>query len=833
MAGKSLGTLTLDLIANVGGFVAGMDQAERASEKWRKKVKQSAEESGKALAAAGAAAVAAATAFAGASVALVKSTSDHINETNNWAKSLNISTQNLLAWQYAAKQVGLEGDKIGDMFKDLNDKIGDATLNKSGEAVQALDQLGLSAKKLQQQSPDKILLNIAEALNNPKFTQSQRTTILEQLFNDGVRLWPILKDNGAALKQLLAQAQNYGLAPNQQSIDDLLRVNAVFTDIESQISGLKITAASALSGINLAPVQTSLDKIKDVLTDPQVAQGLINLVAQLGDAAAWLIKAAAAAGKIAHDVGVRHAARTGDVDLTNNDQITARIAALEKDRDEQTDLTKRIWSFADPNHSQKVNAELFKLYHAKNVNDQAQKQRDDQINSLLNIPQVGSGSGSGVDVGLHGGTNGKAKASPNAAAYQSALTAYQKQIDLIDTTADKSSKATEVQKLQFETTTGSLKKLTDQQKAHLLGLAQQVDALNKLKKANEDNAKVAEYVANLNAKNDNAQASLNVDFEGAGLGDTARDRLKERLSIQRDFIDQQRDLDKQQASGDIDQSVYERETKALSDALKQRLKINDDYYQHVDELQADWLSGASDGYNNWLKGLSDVSATVATGAESALSGAFDNLTSMLEGNKVSWKSWAVSVLEMIEKVITQMLIVQALGNGKGSSGWLGSLIGSAVGAVTGSVTGGSTPNAAYESAANNLQFNAKGGAYNSSDLSRFSGSIVSSPTLFAFAKGAGLMGEAGPEAVMPLTRAADGSLGVRATGIGNVSGSGSAAPQVYINIDSNGNTDTQSTQGYEQFGREMGAFADQSYKRNLARDLRPGGNIWNAINGGR
>ena len=40
MAGKSLGTLTIDLVAKVGGFVSGMDKAERASAKmWSKQVK--------------------------------------------------------------------------------------------------------------------------------------------------------------------------------------------------------------------------------------------------------------------------------------------------------------------------------------------------------------------------------------------------------------------------------------------------------------------------------------------------------------------------------------------------------------------------------------------------------------------------------------------------------------------------------------------------------------------------------------------------------------------------------------------------------------------------
>ncbi len=49
MAGKSLGTLTIDLIARTGGFVQGMDKAERSSQKWRDNVKKDAAAVGSAL----------------------------------------------------------------------------------------------------------------------------------------------------------------------------------------------------------------------------------------------------------------------------------------------------------------------------------------------------------------------------------------------------------------------------------------------------------------------------------------------------------------------------------------------------------------------------------------------------------------------------------------------------------------------------------------------------------------------------------------------------------------------------------------------------------------
>lgn len=67
-----------------------------------------------------------------------------------------------------------------------------------------------------------------------------------------------------------------------------------------------------------------------------------------------------------------------------------------------------------------------------------------------------------------------------------------------------------------------------------------------------------------------------------------------------------------------------------------------------------------------------------------------------------------------------------------------------------------------------LTKNAKGGVYDSPSLSAYSNSVVSRPTTFAFAKGAGLMGEAGPEAIMPLTRTASGKLGVQAVGDGGL-----------------------------------------------------------------
>jgi len=60
---------------------------------------------------------------------------------------------------------------------------------------------------------------------------------------------------------------------------------------------------------------------------------------------------------------------------------------------------------------------------------------------------------------------------------------------------------------------------------------------------------------------------------------------------------------------------------------------------------------------------------------------------------------------------------------------------------------------------------AKGGAFDKGNIQRFSsGAVISKPTIFPMANGAGLMGEAGPEGILPLARTSSGELGVKTTG---------------------------------------------------------------------
>jgi phage-related minor tail protein len=78
---------------------------------------------------------------------------------------------------------------------------------------------------------------------------------------------------------------------------------------------------------------------------------------------------------------------------------------------------------------------------------------------------------------------------------------------------------------------------------------------------------------------------------------------------------------------------------------------------------------------------------------------------------------------------------------------------------------------------------ANGNVFSSPGLHAYANSVVGQPTFFPFANGIGLMGEAGPEAIMPLRRGSDGRLGVSAPGGANGSPTIQFAPSNVFHID--------------------------------------------------
>ncbi|WP_323090427.1 phage tail tape measure protein [Klebsiella variicola] len=662
MAGKSLGTLTIDLIAKVGGFVQGMDKAERASQKWSAQVKKDAKEVGASIIAIGAAAATAAVGIGAAGLAVVKNTAQQVTEADRWAKSLKMSTQDLLAWQYAAEQAGLTGDNITDIFKDINDKVGDAVLNKSGEAAQALDTLGLSAEKLSQQSPDKQLLAISSALQKIP-SQAGKTNILESLGNDLSKMLPLFDNNNEKLKQFIQLSKDFGIAPPQEDIDNLVKVNQFFQDIETSARGLKMEIASGLATVDLSPLQDGLDDIRDVFTDPAILQGLSDLVGEAISLAGVVGRIAGGLGAIATYTRSRIGAVSGNYNSADESDIAQRIEFLNK-RGDQSKEQKDELEF--------LSKRLQFLRAIKSSMTPEEVERGAKgLSSLLSDMGL-SPTDSNYKLGK-GESNQKitTKSNPTDNAFKSRLLDLQKQAALIETTGKKTAEVTELEKVNFDITSGNLKALSEAQKEQLRYAAKIIDSKKEELRLNQENAKLAEFVSGLDRQNKIIRQGYDNDLAGRSFGLKDRSRMRELNSIQQDFEYKQADLLKQYQSGDITKSLYESETDALKSALEERLQIQEDYYHESDGLRNDWESGISSALSDFADSSSDYYQQAADAMTSILGSATDSISehlydvisgteSMGEAIKGIFSDLGKSVIKALVDMAAQWIVYQGV-----------------------------------------------------------------------------------------------------------------------------------------------------------------------------
>lgn len=310
---------------------------------------------------------------------------------------------------------------------------------------------------------------------------------------------------------------------------------------------------------------------------------------------------------------------------------------------------------------------------------------------------------------------------------------------------------TELAKVKYQVSQGELASLTEAQKKTVLQNAALIDQV-KLRE------QLRNYEANLADSNASARAANEAQLLGYGQGTRFRERLQEQFNLRKEFEQKNTDLLRQRQAGEIDETFYQQGLALNKRYLEERLRDQEGYYSASDAQRDDWMTGLSEGYANWVDEATDYSSMAADGMKQAMGGAVTTITDMLNGNVDSWKDWGISVLKIVENVAINM----ALANGVSS---LGSFF--SFGASSAAAASSGT---AIQNAGANFTFNAKGNVYDSPSLSAYSNGVFQTPQLFAFAKGAGVFAEAGPEAIMPLTRAADGSLGVRAVGTPQVSG---------------------------------------------------------------
>jgi len=332
-------------------------------------------------------------------------------------------------------------------------------------------------------------------------------------------------------------------------------------------------------------------------------------------------------------------------------------------------------------------------------------------------------------------------------------------------------------------------------KAEEISLARRIVAKEKEVSVTERNFKVEQARATLEAGFKVRGQEYEQDLSGAGLGDKAKAQQDKINALNKEYQQQREELDKLKIP---DTEEYDRRLANINKYNALSLEQYAKYYDARSKQEQDWSFGASKAMSNYA----DEANNVGKQTESLFTNAFksmeDAIVEFTMTGKLSFKDFANSIISEMARIQAKKLVASLMGESSGSgssgSGLFGSLLSIGMGLMGGgSATAGfagvgdlSLP--ADFTSQNWMMPSAKGNAFSSgamttkfADGGAFTNGIVSKPTGFNM----GLMGEAGPEAIMPLTRTADGSLGVATDGSSSKSGGETMVTYApVINIDS-------------------------------------------------
>jgi hypothetical protein len=236
--------------------------------------------------------VAGATAAAAAVGVLVNSTVQFARELEVAARRTGETVENMQAWAFASQTVGVSLEKLGDIGKDTNEKIGEFLATGGGGFMDFVDVMQLTeaegrklAKTFSTMSGTDVLQEMVKQMEAAGVSGNQMSFALEGLASDATDLIPLLSDNAEELNKLKTNFEEIGSVLSQDDIDKIKEVGVAFNQLGHSFSagGRQMIADYSEELIVAVEVITTLGIRSSEVFDI-IANGWGNII-ELGKAA--------------------------------------------------------------------------------------------------------------------------------------------------------------------------------------------------------------------------------------------------------------------------------------------------------------------------------------------------------------------------------------------------------------------------------------------------------------------------------------------------------------------------------------------------------------------
>lgn len=585
MASKSLGTLTLDLVARIGGYTAGLDKAEKEAQKRAKAIEKAFDQAATGIGVAlGAIPIAATAAFA-AFQAAVKSVGDF----QDLADMTGASAEGLASFAVAAGTAGTSMEEIASASVKLTKNLTGVD-DESKAAGAALAALGLNIEEFKQLSPEEQLETVAKALGDVSNAADQTAIAMDLFGKSGAQVLPFLKaldeQGGRTViltAEMIKQADEYADAQAKATTELKLYGQALATQAIPYVTEFTKAVTDTVKEM------LGLDKgITDIRNNKGVQEFAESAVRALG----FVVDAADGVVRVFQSIG------TG-----LGGQLAAATQVLQGDFKGAYNTVKQTASDIDSI----LNRELFSTKLDRRL---AELRKNQQMAAQENRGFTPSSGGRTYVGKTSAGSKGAKEKDPTAEA-QRYLEQLQKQLE-------KTEELTVQEQALRDIQMGRLGQVTSAQKEQILAIAGQIDALKAQKKAEEDMKKYKEAVDKVNVSLLELQghtaeaAAIKFDQENSALyklfsdqGDTAMvkklDTLKQITVATAQLNEQSKKFSDTQAALSMQEERIntnaERGAIGQLDALRQLGDVRKKYYEDLKKA-ADAANEAALGSGN-------------------------------------------------------------------------------------------------------------------------------------------------------------------------------------------------------------------------------------------
>ncbi|HGM7091717.1 TPA: phage tail protein [Stenotrophomonas maltophilia] len=304
----SLYTLTVDLLMKTGSFETGMTKAERLASQKATQIHASMT---RVATVAGAALGTAAAAVGTAVFTWTKQVGQLAVEYDRLGKLSGTTSQDFQRMAAGARTVGISQEKLADIFKDVQEKIGDYAQTGGGEMKDFFDNIakgsGLTVESFRKLSGPDALGLYFKSLEKANLSQSELTSYMEAIASDSAMLIPLLRNNGAEFNRMGNAAEAAGSIIDVQLTQAMLGMRDVTNRAELSLQGMKVQVVAGI----LPALQDFTDQLDAVAVNG-------NFAKEAADALSGAIR------------GVTDAVRDGGAVVDFFDRIRGGLVGVEK-----------------------------------------------------------------------------------------------------------------------------------------------------------------------------------------------------------------------------------------------------------------------------------------------------------------------------------------------------------------------------------------------------------------------------------------------------------------------------------------------------------------------